>query len=151
MEYTRKMPPMEEGGPDGRNMEFGTVLLTSGRQDSAAPAAATAAADADDSGTTAAASGASGGANVAEMLVTRGLAKVIRHRDFEERSSAYDALLAAEARAVKGKKNMHSNKEVAAMHLNDMSLPVSCWCGLLGLGILYSACQAAWPSVSCHP
>ena len=121
---------MEEGGPDGRNMEFGTVLLTSGRQDSAAPATAAAAAaaaagDGDEAGTAAAASGASGGANVAEMLVTRGLAKVIRHRDFEERSTAYDALLAAEARAVKGRKNMHSNKEVAAQHLNDMSLPVS--------------------------
>ncbi|TMS34836.1 hypothetical protein L596_002347 [Steinernema carpocapsae] len=48
-----------------------------------------------------------GGQNVAEGLVSHGLAKVVRHRgDDENRSSHYDALLAAEAKAETGKKGM---------------------------------------------
>ncbi|GJP63402.1 hypothetical protein CLOP_g20489 [Closterium sp. NIES-67] len=117
MEYTRKMPPMEAGGPEGRNMEFGSAFLLTGKTDTPAPAAPATTASGD-----AAPAVPAGGVNVAEMLVTRGLATVVRHRDFEERSSQYDALLAAEAKAVKQKKNIHSNKDAPATHINDLSL-----------------------------
>ncbi|CAI5976211.1 unnamed protein product [Closterium sp. NIES-64] len=123
MEYTRKMPPMEAGGPEGRNMEFGSAFLLTGKSDAAAAhAAAAPAAPATTASGDAAPAVPPGGVNVAEMLVTRGLATVVRHRDFEERSSQYDALLAAEAKAIKGKKNIHSNKDAPATHINDLSL-----------------------------
>ncbi|CAI5514726.1 unnamed protein product [Closterium sp. Naga37s-1] len=118
MEYTRKMPPMEAGGPEGRNMEFGSAFLLTGKTDAAAAPAAPATTASGD----VAPAVPPGGVNVAEMLVTRGLATVVRHRDFEERSSQYDALLAAEAKAIKGKKNIHSNKDAPATHINDLSL-----------------------------
>ncbi|KAF8363962.1 tsn-1 [Pristionchus pacificus] len=48
-----------------------------------------------------------GGANVAIGLLERGLSKVVRHRnDDENRSSQYDALLAAEAKAEKEQKGL---------------------------------------------
>uniref|UniRef100_A0A0N5AH97 Staphylococcal nuclease domain-containing protein 1 n=1 Tax=Syphacia muris TaxID=451379 RepID=A0A0N5AH97_9BILA len=54
----------------------------------------------------------SGGLNVAEALVSRGLAKVVRYRsDDDNRSSHYDALLAAEAKAEKNKKGLFADKE----------------------------------------
>ncbi|CAI5440772.1 unnamed protein product [Caenorhabditis angaria] len=52
-----------------------------------------------------------GDVNIAEALITRGLSKVVRHRnDDENRSSEYDALLAAEANAEKAKKGLFSEK-----------------------------------------
>ncbi|EJW87343.1 hypothetical protein WUBG_01746 [Wuchereria bancrofti] len=55
----------------------------------------------------------SGGLNVAEALVSKGLAKVIRYRsDDDNRSSQYDALLAAEAKAEKSKKGLFADKEL---------------------------------------
>ena len=43
-----------------------------------------------------------GGSNIAEALVSKGLATVVRYRqDDDKRSSAYDALMAAESRAEK--------------------------------------------------
>lgn len=54
----------------------------------------------------------SAGLNVAEALVSKGLAKVVRYRsDDDNRSSQYDALLAAEAKAEKSKKGLFSEKE----------------------------------------
>uniref|UniRef100_A0A668TC53 Staphylococcal nuclease domain-containing protein 1 n=1 Tax=Oreochromis aureus TaxID=47969 RepID=A0A668TC53_OREAU len=54
-----------------------------------------------------------GGINIAEALVSKGLATVIRYRqDDDQRSSHYDELLAAEARAIKNGKGLHSKKEV---------------------------------------
>ncbi|VDK43460.1 unnamed protein product [Anisakis simplex] len=52
--------------------------------------------------------------NVAEALVSKGLAKVVRYRsddDNRQASSQYDALLAAEAKAEKSKKGLFSEKE----------------------------------------
>uniref|UniRef100_A0A183FE22 Staphylococcal nuclease domain-containing protein 1 n=1 Tax=Heligmosomoides polygyrus TaxID=6339 RepID=A0A183FE22_HELPZ len=49
--------------------------------------------------------------NIAEALIAKGLSKVVRHRaDDENRSSEYDALLAAEANAEKGKKGLFADK-----------------------------------------
>jgi Tfp pilus assembly protein PilX len=59
--------------------------------------------------------------NLAEMLVTRGLATVIRHRADEERAMNYDALMCAEAKAIKSKKGIHSAKEAPVNHVNDLS------------------------------
>uniref|UniRef100_A0A1I7T3P5 Staphylococcal nuclease domain-containing protein 1 n=1 Tax=Caenorhabditis tropicalis TaxID=1561998 RepID=A0A1I7T3P5_9PELO len=52
-----------------------------------------------------------GDVNLAEGLISRGLSKVVRHRaDDENRSSEYDALLAAEANAEKAKKGLFADK-----------------------------------------
>ncbi|VDN25268.1 unnamed protein product, partial [Cylicostephanus goldi] len=49
--------------------------------------------------------------NIAEALILKGLSKVVRHRsDDENRSSEYDALLAAEANAEKSKKGLFADK-----------------------------------------
>ncbi|KAL0963016.1 hypothetical protein UPYG_G00348450 [Umbra pygmaea] len=63
-----------------------------------------------------------GGINIAEALVSKGLATVIRYRqDDDQRSSHYDDLLAAEARAVKNGKALHSKKEVPIHRVADIS------------------------------
>lgn len=112
MEYSRKVSGAD--GPnaavaasgDARLMDFGSVFLISpSKDDEAAPAAA----------------GSPPGVNVAELVVARGFATVVRHRDFEERSSYYDALLAAESRAIVGKKGMHSAKDPPVMHITDLT------------------------------
>ena len=60
--------------------------------------------------------------NVAEALVSNGLAKVIRYRqDDDQRSSKYDDLLAAEARAQKKGVGLHSTKEFTTMKIADAS------------------------------
>nr|GMC73638.1 ribonuclease TUDOR 1-like [Ipomoea batatas] len=113
MEYSRKVN-MADGavpatnGADSRVMDFGSVFLVSkdGDEASSAPSTVT---------------NQQVGVNVAELLVARGLATVIRHRDFEERSNYYDALLSAESRSVAGKKGMHSPKEPPVMHITDLT------------------------------
>merc|ERR1711981_16015 len=53
-----------------------------------------------------------GGVNVAEALVSKGLATVVRYSaDNDQRSSKYDDLLAAEDKAIKSKKGMHGKKD----------------------------------------
>lgn len=116
MEYSRKFgatdgpTPMPVVPGSDRTMDFGSVFLVSAPKGEVADL------------TPASVSGQPQGANVAEMLVVRGFATVVRHRDFEERSNFYDALLAAESKAVKGKKKIHSQKDSPATHINDLSL-----------------------------
>ncbi|KAG9280635.1 staphylococcal nuclease domain-containing protein 1 [Astyanax mexicanus] len=63
-----------------------------------------------------------GGINIAEALVSKGLATCIRYRqDDDQRSSHYDELLAAEARAIKNGKGLHSKKEVPIHRVADIS------------------------------
>uniref|UniRef100_A0A8C6U448 Staphylococcal nuclease domain-containing protein n=1 Tax=Neogobius melanostomus TaxID=47308 RepID=A0A8C6U448_9GOBI len=63
-----------------------------------------------------------GGINIAEALVSKGLATVIRYRqDDDQRSSHYDELLAAEARAIKNGKGLHSKKEIPIHRVADIS------------------------------
>ncbi|XP_050363710.1 ribonuclease TUDOR 1-like [Argentina anserina] len=62
------------------------------------------------------------GGNIAELVVARGLGTVIRHQDFEERSHHYDALLAAESRAIANNKGQHSSKEASVMHFRDLTI-----------------------------
>lgn len=63
-----------------------------------------------------------GETNVAEALVTQGLAKVIRYKqDDDQRSSKYDELLAAESRAQKKAAGMHTTKPPTTMKINDTS------------------------------
>ena len=60
--------------------------------------------------------------NVAEMMVERGLLHVIRHRQGDEqRSSAYDQLMAAEAKAIAESKGIHSGKEFPLPRLIEAS------------------------------
>lgn len=64
--------------------------------------------------------------NVAEAIVSQGLAKVIRYRqDDDQRSSRYDELLAAEARAQKKLAGIHSNKEPVLPKISDVSSDVN--------------------------
>lgn len=123
MEYFRKIGAMDGGtvvsvasGPD-HTMDYGSVFLVTTLKGEAADTTLPALAVA----------GQPEGVNVAEMLVVRGFATVVRHRDFEERSNYYEALLAAEAKAVKGKKKIHSQREPPVTHINDLSLQV--WIG----------------------
>ncbi|KAK5876488.1 hypothetical protein CesoFtcFv8_025837 [Champsocephalus esox] len=63
-----------------------------------------------------------GGINIAEALVSKGLATCIRYRqDDDQRSSHYDELLAAEARAIKNGKGLHSKKEAPIHRVADIS------------------------------
>jgi len=60
--------------------------------------------------------------NVAEALISKGLATCLRHRqDDDQRSSCYDELLAAENRAQKNGKGLHSSKEAPAHRIADLS------------------------------
>lgn len=62
-----------------------------------------------------------GGTNVAVALVEKGLAHVVRYRqDDDQRSMHYVDLLAAEAKAIKGLKGVHSKKEQATHRVNEI-------------------------------
>lgn len=64
-----------------------------------------------------------GGANVAEALVSKGLANVIRYRqDDDQRSLKYDDLVAAEAQALKQNKGVHAKKDVPVHRINDLTI-----------------------------
>ncbi|GAA6022947.1 hypothetical protein JCM11491_005479 [Sporobolomyces phaffii] len=63
-----------------------------------------------------------GGANIAELLVERGLVSVLRHRQGDDqRSSEYDALLGAEMRAIEDKRGVHAGREFPAPRVIDAS------------------------------
>ncbi|XP_010491343.1 PREDICTED: staphylococcal nuclease domain-containing protein 1 [Camelina sativa] len=113
MEYSRKVTqgdgPTTSGAAD-RFMDFGSVFLPSAAKGDSDEVAASSA------------DGQPAGVNVAELVLSRGFGNVVRHRDFEERSNHYDALLAAEARALSGKKGIHSAKESPAMHITDLTV-----------------------------
>lgn len=118
MEYSRKVVPTDgpapipnSAGGDNRVMDFGSVFI---------PSALPQGEDAEGHQ----GNGHAERINVAELILGRGFGNVVRHRDFEERSAYYDALLAAEARATKAKKGVHSGKDSPVMHINDLSLTV---------------------------
>lgn len=61
--------------------------------------------------------------NVAEAMISKGLATVIRYRqDDDQRSSHYDELLAAEAQALKGLKGIHAKKDIPVHRVNDLTV-----------------------------
>ncbi len=63
-----------------------------------------------------------GGVNVAEALVAKGLATVVRYAaDNDQRSSHYDDLLAAEDKAIKSTKGMHDKKGQTGRRIADIS------------------------------
>lgn len=108
MEYSRKVG-MADGpntavssSTDTRVMDFGSVFIVKSEGEETS-------------------STSPGGMNVAEMVVSRGFATVVRHRDFEERSNHYDALLAAETRAINSRKGIHSAKDPPVMHITDLT------------------------------
>ncbi|PIA40659.1 hypothetical protein AQUCO_02400015v1 [Aquilegia coerulea] len=113
LEYSRKVsvadgPIPTAGSAESRIMNFGSVFLvspslTEGNETSPPYS-----------------ENPQAGVNVAELVVSRGFGTVIRHRDFEERSNYYDALLAAESRAISGKKGIHSANDPPVMHITDL-------------------------------
>ncbi len=63
-----------------------------------------------------------GGVNVAEALVAKGLATVVRYAaDNDQRSSHYDDLLAAEDKAIKTTKGLHDKKNIPSRRIADVS------------------------------
>ena len=63
-----------------------------------------------------------GDINIAEALISKGLGTALRHRqDDDQRSSCYDDLLAAEHRAGKNAKGLHSKKEAPTHRIADLS------------------------------
>lgn len=63
-----------------------------------------------------------GGQNIAEAMVSKGLATVVRYRqDDDQRSAHYDELFSAEAQAIKGQKGMHGKKDNAVLRINDLT------------------------------
>jgi len=63
-----------------------------------------------------------GGVNVAEALVSKGLATVVRYAaDNDQRSSRYDELMSAEDKAIKTTKGLHDKKNVPKHKVNDMT------------------------------
>jgi staphylococcal nuclease domain-containing protein 1 len=64
-----------------------------------------------------------GGQNVAEALVSKGLATVIRYRqDDDQRSSKYDDLMAAETQASKQQKGVFAKKDIPVHRINDLTV-----------------------------
>merc|ERR1711892_621556 len=63
-----------------------------------------------------------GGVNVAEALVSKGLATVVRYAaGNDERSGKYDDLLQAEQKAEKTGKGLHDKKNIPSHRVSDMS------------------------------
>ncbi|XP_030753895.1 staphylococcal nuclease domain-containing protein 1 [Sitophilus oryzae] len=61
------------------------------------------------------------GKNVAEALVSKGLATVVRYRqDDDQRSSRYDELLKAETKAEKSQLGVHSKKDGAPLRVTEI-------------------------------
>ena len=59
--------------------------------------------------------------NVAEALVSKGLASVVKYRpDDDQRSSRYDELLTAESKAIKSQVGIHNKKEVPAHRVTEI-------------------------------
>lgn len=58
---------------------------------------------------------------MAEALVSKGLATVIRYRpDDDQRSSRYDDLLSAEAKALKSQLGLHSKKDCPPLRVTEI-------------------------------
>ncbi|PSN44950.1 Nuclease domain-containing protein 1 [Blattella germanica] len=63
-----------------------------------------------------------GGVNVAEAMVSKGYATVLRYRqDDDQRSSHYDELLAAELKAVKSGAGVHAKKNIPTHRVADVA------------------------------
>ena len=61
---------------------------------------------------------------MAELLLVRGLAQVVRHRTDDERSAQYESLMNAESSGQSSKKGMHNKSKDPPVHYyNDVSLP----------------------------
>ena len=106
MEYNRKIPSTTPASAstttttdeNNRVMSFGTVTITEKSQGGEVKVN-----------------------NVAELLLVRGFAQVVKHRGDEERSAHYEELVNAEDAGKKGKKGMWSSKEPSAPRLNDVT------------------------------
>lgn len=60
--------------------------------------------------------------NVAEAMVSKGYATVVRYRqDDDQRSSHYDELLAAEMKATKSGAGVHAKKDIPNHRIADVS------------------------------
>lgn len=54
-------------------------------------------------------------------MVSKGLATVVRYRqNDDQRASAYDSLLSAENKAIKGNKGVYAKKDIPVHRVNDI-------------------------------
>lgn len=61
--------------------------------------------------------------NVAETLVSKGLATVVKYRqDDDQRSSHYDELMAAESKAAKSLKGLHAKKDQSTVRVHEINV-----------------------------
>ena len=80
------------------------------------------------------------GINIAEALISKGLATALRHRqDDDQRSSQYDDLLAAESRAAKNGKGLHSKKEPPIHRVADIAVGQEAQLSILN-SLIYISC-----------
>lgn len=64
-----------------------------------------------------------GGQNIAETMVSKGLATVVKYRaDDDQRSSKYDDLKAAEDKAQKAQCGLHAKKDIPIHRINDLTV-----------------------------
>ncbi|CAM0875371.1 unnamed protein product [Alopecurus aequalis] len=117
MEYSRRISTVDgqnavpaANSADTRVLDYGSVFLGSVLQ-----------AGEDDTSSTPS-TGNQPRINVAELLLSRGFAEISKHRDYEERSHYFDALLAAASRAEKAKKGLYSEKVPPVMHITDLTM-----------------------------
>ena len=84
LDYSRKLQVLSADGsdPTNRGMDFGSVTLLDEKPNDLGQQP-----------------------NIGEMLVLRGMATVVRHRADEERAANYEALVQAEAKALKNMVN----------------------------------------------
>lgn len=69
--------------------------------------------------------------NVAEALVSKGLATVVKYRlDDDQRSSHYDELLSAEIKANKSQKGLHGKKDSATVRVHEINVCIKQNCML---------------------
>ncbi|XP_006653357.1 ribonuclease TUDOR 1-like [Oryza brachyantha] len=107
MEYSMKINTTDGKNGETRVLEYGSVFLPSHVDAETAPSTAS--------------PENQPGVNVAALLLSRGLADVTRHREYEDRSHYYDALVATHARAERAKKGYHSKKDLPVIHITDLT------------------------------
>ena len=124
MEYSKKIP-VGVNSKEERTVDFGTVFV-GGSSGSTVGKGVNKANGTSNQDTRKESSGASNSpANVAELLLIRGLATTARHRADDERSAYFERLFIAEENGKSSKKGIHSGKDAPVTRVNDLSAPGS--------------------------
>lgn len=118
LEYSRKMGGVGSIGQDGKPVTATSAAATGGDEKVMKFGTVTVQETHDKTGE-------AKSNNIAELLLVRGLAQVVKHRAEEERSAHYEDLMTAEEQGKKSKKGMWSSKDAPIPRVNDVSQPGS--------------------------